>query len=439
MKTVTLNTEQQTLEAKALAVKQQLDQAQVGFGDEKTFTSMVSPEPFFISAQQHQLLIRRGAAIREWAQTTNRLYQYAVNNDAWSWLVDLFETGMPETLKTIHRQLFEHRIPRVPLFMRMDQPSFNVAVEAQTPGSGWGYHAALADCYRGYQVIGRRFVERVAYHLRALTGKQRPRVVHLLHKYRFYGAEAAYFAKAIRGQGIDFDICIQEIPENIASYDVVFRHYLEELIQYDGWQKLLELYQQGVLEIEPPPSVLTDHKVATMLPYHPRTFMLYSDAVRRLFPVTYVADPYSTLAVEQERGDVAHLRLSDIAVLNTKQRLFALKYAGLDPRLRAGGKGVLHLGMCSKSRAAQLINDAVSDTCLANPWVVQRIVRKQYDVTYYTHDGAIQTKGLYARINPFYALPREGGSELLGCPVHFRDFWKVHGQPDAVETICASS
>jgi len=438
VKTLTVSLKKPGLKESALAVKAQLDACAVGYGDDKRFTSLVSPNPFLISSSDRNILVSRGQVIREWISTTNRLYRQSLTDPSMNWLRDLLETGLSEELIPIHRRLVQEHPMRVPLFVRMDQPSFGKAAEAQTPGSGWGYHAALATCYDDHAIIGRKFVAGVADNLRRLTGKQCPRVVHLLHKGDFYGSEAAYFAKSIQTEGIDFTISERLIPDDVASYDVVFRHYLEELTQYDGWQELLELYRHGVVEIEPPPSVLTDHKISMMMPFHPATFAYYSDAVRALFPTTYLVDPYAVYNIFLD-GRVQALRLNDLQSIPGKRRQLVLKYAGMDPRKRAGGRGVFNLSFCSRRKTTEMLQQALDDTYRGEPWLLQEMNQQKYHVTFLNAEGEITQQHLYARINPFYAFPVEGASELLGCPAHFRNFWKVHGQPDAVETILAAS
>ncbi|MFH1207453.1 MAG: hypothetical protein V1668_02495 [Patescibacteria group bacterium] len=425
------------LKDSALSVKARLDGYQVGFGEDRRFMSLVSPAPYLISTDDHQTLKKRGHVIRQWVETTNRLYHASLTDPSLFWLRDLLETGLNDEMRAIHRQLHAKQPMRAPFFMRMDQPTFTCAAEAQTPGSGWGYHAALATCYEEYTVLGRSFVARVAHTLRELTGKDRPRVVHLLHKVDYYGTEATFFAQAIRAAGIDFTISVRTIPENIKTYDVVFRHYLEELGQYSGWQNLLGLYDRGGIEIEPAPNIITDHKISMMLPFHPRTFMYYSDAVRSIFPATYLVDPYATYQMRISNNYAHPVRLSNLPGIPPKQRRLTLKYAGMDPQKRAGGRGVFNLSMSDEAEINRLLQQVIDDTYNGIPWLLQEMVLRRYPVTYLSAEGAIANDQWYARINPFYAFPASGGSELLGCPVHFRNFWKVHGQPDAVETIMA--
>lgn len=424
------------LKQTAQAVKAKLDGYQVGFGNDKCFMSLVSPTPYLISAQDHQLLERRGHIIRAWIETTNHLYHASLSDPSLYWLRDLLETGLSDEMCRIHRELHAAAPMRAPYFMRMDQPTFDRAAEAQTPGSGWGYHAALATCYEDYAVLGRTFVLKVADYLRRLTGKERPRVVHLLHKVKFYGSEAAFFAEAIRQTGIDFTISEGRIPADIETYDVVFRHYMDELGQYPGWQNLLARYGRGEIDIEPAPNIITDHKLAMMLPFHPQTFMYFSDEVRSLFPPTYLVDPYASYQMNIGNR-IQNVRLSDFPVIPAKQRKITLKYAGMDPRKRAGGRGVYNLSMSGEQEINRLIQQAIDDSYRGEPWLIQELVLQRYPVTYLGDDGKIASSQWYARINPFYNFPATAGSELLGCPVHFRNFWKVHGQPDAVETIMA--
>ncbi len=436
MKTLPLITKQHCLKQAALAVKAQLDDCAVGFGDDRRFTSLVSPDPFPITMREYAYLTQRGFSIRNWLSTTFRLYHQSLSEPALHWLRDLLETGLSDAMREIHRRLFTDKPMRLPLFARTDQPTFNRIAELQTPGSGWGYHAALATCYPGKEIIGRTFVARVADQIRIVTGQERPRVIHLLHKGDFYGSEARFFARAIRQLGIDFTISERVIPDDIGDYDIVLRHYLEELNQYRGWQRLLELYAAGGIEIEPPPTVITDHKIAMCLPFHPATFGYYTNAERALFPTTYLVDAYSRYNIKID-GTRQSVRLSEIAAIPAKKRKLVLKYAGMHPQKRAGGRGVLNLSFCSAIKAKALLEQALDDSYHGEPWLLQELVSRRYPVTYLSASGEIERKELFARLNPFYAFPACGGSEVIGFPAHFRDFWKVHGQPDAVETIVA--
>ncbi|XOU94178.1 MAG: hypothetical protein ACNFW9_05015 [Candidatus Kerfeldbacteria bacterium] len=426
----------------------------IGHGEQKKFTSLVSPTPFFIDQFSHKQLINRGPVIREWIETTNLIYHQSLHHEEMQGLRDLLETGLSPEMLPYHRRIFKTGPIRAPLFMRMDQPDFGKAVEAQTPGSGWGYYTAMAELYKTDNVIGREFVKSVAKHLRLLSGKESSRVVHLLHKVDFYKNEAEHFAKAIRNEGIDFTICVRSIPENIESYDIVLRHYMEELGQYEGWQNLLELYIQGSIEIEPPPSVLTDHKVSLMLPFDSQTMNHYSNNVRNLFPITHLVDPFRRYQINLNGNRyLSSLSLFDIINLKNSERPLALKYSGLNPKLRAGGRGVYNLAMSDqRNNVKKMMEKVIAGYipieffdekpsfplhCPSEPWLLQNLCLKRFPFIYLDAKGKIVNDELNARINPFYAFPLNGGSELIGCIANLRNSWKVHGQVDSVTTILA--
>lgn len=120
--------------------------------------------------------------------------------------------------------------------------------------------------------------------------------------------------------------------------------------------------------------------------------------------------------------------------------MLVLKYGGLDPERRAGGREVWNLRKLSTTKVAGLLDMAIRDYVdNGQPWLIQGLIRKKFPVTYLAPDQQIHTKELYARFMPFFAFAANGQPpQLLSFVAHFRNFWKVHCQKDAIATIVAA-
>ena len=391
-------------------VRAAMNAAHIGHDGNPDFVGLLGPEPFVLSPAEVKAITQSALATREWFDTTNNLYRQAIEGDENLWFVlDLVESEAEAEVVAWNRRVALSQRLRPPCFVRLDQPIPGLSVEAQVPGSGWGYRLALLQAFEVEQEMVGEFVAAV----QALTGKSNPRIAHVRRLGKKFENEGRYFAEAVRAAGIDFRVYIGEVPDP-KEVDLIIRHYFSDFLKFPGVEKAMSAYLAGEIEIDPPPSLITDQKVGLVLPFDPRTSGYYSDSVRASFPETHLV---TGGAVE--------------AVMNrpASDRNFVLKYAGLDPATRAQGKAVFNLSQCSRTRALNTEAEIVGS---GRPWLLQRLLARKFTVLAEAEPGgALALRELYARFTPILAI-RPDEIRLMCHTANFRNFWKVSSHHDSV-------
>lgn len=393
-------------------IRTQLDNAGIGFHQSPRFSGLLGPNPFQTTAREWQTLLDSGQATWDWLVATNQLYCRALKgDDSLQFVQQLVEGESDPKVIELNRQVALSGRLRPACFVRLDQSAIGQAVEAQIPGTGWGYRYALAQAFPGYAHPD--FVREFVQAVRIITGRHNPRVFYVVHRDDRFWNEASYFASQVRKAGIDYQVLVRELPKP-GDADLIIRYYVSDFMAYPGVEQIIKAYLAGDLEIDPPLNLITDQKVGMILPFDPRTASAYPDQVRSLFPQTRLVGP----------GDVQ-------AVMDkpTKQRTYILKYAGLLPGMRAFGSAVYNLSQCSRKRALELAKQIHES---GSPWILQQLIRQKFNILGEQEPGGeLAEQSLYARITPTFALTSHG-ARLMGCTANFRKEWKVSSRQDAV-------
>lgn len=392
-------------------IRAYMNSAGVGFNGNTDFVGLLGPEPFFVTAQEWRSIIETGAATWQWIEAAQALYCRALQGDSeLNFLVALIEGESTEEIIALNRRVALSGRIRPPCFLRLDEPFPGQAVEAQIPGSGWGYRTALTHAFDKWS-----HPDCIQEFIRAaqdITGKANPRIVHVRRKPEFKNDDE-YFAKAVRAEGVDFRVCVRAVPPP-GDVDLIIRHYLSDFMDYPGAREAIGAYLEGAVEIDPPPSLLTDQKVGMILPFDSRSAEFFSHAVRGLFPETKIV----------ERG-----MISQIMSQTSSKRAYVLKYAGLHRDMRAQGKAVFNLGQCSVKKAQELEQQIEQS---GQPWIIQQLLSAKFAVcAETTANGPLAEQLLYARFNPVFALTI-GNPRIMACTVNLRNFWKVSSHHDSV-------
>lgn len=410
---------------RARKIEKAMKATNLGYGDNPTFNLMVGPDPFYLSLEEPALLEARGRYFREWLEVSNALYVRGLSDPTLEWVVRLIEGVTSDEVREVQRNAFEEGRVRLPLFGRADQPNLEKTIEMQIPGSGWGYMLGASNVFASICKDGQPWGEGldVAFvrAMRELSGKENPRVIHVLHN-EGHLREAESFAQACSQRGIQMEVSLREVPE-LDGVDVIRRPPLRDLLSFPGGGMTVELYLGGKIEMEPPPNLLYDEKAAMVLPFHPQTSRFYSDGVRELFPETHLV---TRLNPPQFEGEL--IFWDEIPELSKSQRRFILKYAGSNPRTRGNARAVFNLQDSSRAKTEELIRCALDDWNLGEPWLIQRRIKEKFPVTLLAHEGNLCDVRWYARFNPMYYLG--DNPHVTGGCATFRNFWKVSAGED---------
>lgn len=135
----------QTMDAlsRAFEIRAFYNNLRIGHDGAPDCRSLVGPEPFRLSGQELELLVRQGPLLRMWLQITIDLCTRGYQDNRLHWLAELIEGDQPAGAVKIHREAHQSGFASVPLFGRPDMSAIGNSVEVQTPGSGWGYQTAI--------------------------------------------------------------------------------------------------------------------------------------------------------------------------------------------------------------------------------------------------------------------------------------------------------
>lgn len=119
----------------------------------------LSPEPFALSADQHDKLLRLGALLHRFMRAIDLLYRQSRNENlpVPAWVGDLYDRGKPDALIQFARNnRFKNRLPLVirPDLMLNEQQDWALTEIDAVPG-GIGFTSALNHAYRqsGFAVL----------------------------------------------------------------------------------------------------------------------------------------------------------------------------------------------------------------------------------------------------------------------------------------------
>lgn len=397
------------------ALRQALDAAGVGYAGSDVFVGLLAPEPFWVSVADWQHLETAGDTVASWLRGVHDLYVRSLRGDSnLAFVTNLVENeGRGSRAAEITRQVALSGRWRPPALVRLDQPVIGTSVEAQIPGSGWGYRSVLS---RLQDPVGPDLLNELATTFQQLTGLSSPRVGYIQYR-NATDYEDRWLEAALRRQGTDFTIYRQTVPPP-DQVDLILRRYLVEWLEFPGAAAAVEAYLAGQLEIDPPPSLITDQKVGLTLPFNPSTAAYFSNAVRALWTETRMWQPGC---------------LRQIMDQPARERQFVIKYAGFLEPQRACGRAVFNLTQMSRQSALALESRIAAS---GEPWIIQRLIQIRFPICAESSvDGAVALQKLYARFTPGYSIT-SSGNRLISCTANFRNVWKVaSGSQSVITTV----
>lgn len=410
---------------RALEIRDYCNKLQLGYDRALDCRFYVGPEPFKLNNDQLAVFISQGELFRVWFEITLELCTRAYRDNSMRWLTDLIEGESPDYVKQVHKQVHLSGLLNIPLFARPDMSAIGASVEVQTPGSGWGYQAAI------HNTVGKSTwpgpVKGLKRAVTALTGAYDTPTAYVLYNDPFF-PEVEYFCRLCGEAGMQVQMHFKSLPST-SEVKFVRRPPLEDLLSYGGGSELVQSWLDGRLVLEPGPSLLFDQKLAILFPFHPLLREFYPDSVRQLFPETYLVAKASNLVF-----DGKSLSLDELCNLSGSKRQFILKYAGAKKGLRAGGKAVYNLSDCNHRKVGELLAMALQDwEEHRSPWLIQKRVQQKYPIVFLDHVAEeIREAQYYALFRPMYSFLPDEPSEIVALTALFRKDWKVHGSSDAV-------
>jgi hypothetical protein len=232
-----------------------------------------------------------------------------------------------------------------------------------------------------------------------------------------------YFLQRTRDFGVKYYSYDGEVTA--ANINFLRAHTFRSILAEINAPRRLADCEAGTLMYDLSPSILFDQKLCLTLPFAERTRQLYTDEARSIFPYAALITPEG-FALEDER----FVTLDEFAELPQTARNYFFKYAGSDPFINNGSRGVFFASTYSREKCRSFLHDIASRYSRREYWMIQKAHTQKDSVQVLHRDGRVEAQKVYSKFSCFY-----GPEGLLGIMVMQRPFFKVHGNPDTIVSI----
>ncbi len=429
----------------------------------------ISPEPYWLSPEQHSELEKLGSVLHQFYKAANLLYHQSVKGIQPAWVHQYLDQGKPGDI--LEMGLWNRVKSHLPLVMRPDllltDDGFRIMELDSIPG-GMGFTAQISTLYAdmGYDIIGGAdglvdgFYEAIAASTKAETPTLGLVVSDESESYR---EEMQWLAQQLSAAGhrthcvhpreLRFDETglYLEIDGQLERLDAVYRFFeLFDLKNVPKAEIVTYFAKKNAVRLTPPPKAYLEEKLWLALFHHPLLGEfwqreLHKDAramLSKLIPRTWIVDarplpPYAVIPGLQINGRAVN-SWHELKHLSKKQRELVLKPSGFS-ELAYESKGVsIGHDLPEEEWAASI--DRALDSFAATPYILQEFHKAaRKTVRYYDFfDDAIKTMRGRVLLRPYYYLvgdePRLSGIQAVVCPP---DKKILHGMIDAVIVPCA--
>ncbi|MCC7265617.1 MAG: hypothetical protein IT369_24175, partial [Candidatus Latescibacteria bacterium] len=278
----------------------------------------ISPEPFWLSPEQHQLLQRLGPVLVRFYKAANLLYHQSVKGLQPAWVHQYLDLGKPERVVEMGRmnRLRSH----LPLILRPDllltAEGFRLTELDSVPG-GMGFTAQLSRLYTelGYQLIGgpEGLIDGFYRAVQGTLQQERPVVALVVSdESSDYRPEMEWLAAQLQGRDypvyclhpkdlrFDDEGLLVDTGNGRLRVDAVYR-FLElfDLPNIPKAEPILYFAKKNAVRLTPPPKAYLEEKMWLAFIHHPllQTFWekeLGAAALallQELTPPTWIVDP----------------------------------------------------------------------------------------------------------------------------------------------------
>ncbi|MDE0021401.1 MAG: hypothetical protein OXT69_08485 [Candidatus Poribacteria bacterium] len=431
----------------------------------------VSPDPFWISAEERAWYERLGTHLAEFYAACNLLYSHSVRGLQPEWAAELLDQGKDETVVKYGRMnRFKSRLPLVIRPDVLPTPNGYAIAELDSIPGGIGFTAFLNEIYSETHanVVGGEdgVVKAMADALRSAAKKENPTAaIAVSDESNDYRPEMEWLAPKLTEQGVQtrtvhprelryedqVGVCLENERGGRTPVDILYRFFeLFDLAAIPKADLLLYAARRNETPMTPPPKAYLEEKLLFALFHHPAlqpfwTRELSDEALlnlQSLLPKTWVLDP-SPLPPHAVVHSLVHngLPVQDFRELGgatQKQREYVVKPSGFSPSAW-GSRGVVvgHDLSAEDWRAA--LEHALSQFS-TTPHILQPYHKgSRFQVPYYDFEAKeIRTMDGRARLTPYYFMAdgkaRLGGIQATVCPSNKK---KLHGMVDAAIAPCA--
>ena len=430
----------------------------------------ISPEPFWLTAEQLAFLEALGPALLEFQRAANLLYHQSVKGLQPSWVHRYLDAGKPERIVDFGRM---NRIrSHLPLVMRPDLilTAHGVRLtELDSVPGGIGFTASISSLYTevGYDIIGGGdgLVDGFYEAICASVEVETPVVAILVSdESDSYRVEMAWLADTLRQRGrpvyclhprdinVDDDgLLVQDESGSLRRADVVYRFFeLFDLPNISKAELITYFAKKNAVRLTPPLKAYLEEKMWLALFHHAALERFWERELKRdtretladLIPRTWVLDP----APMPPHAVIAGLRIgcrpvsdwSQLDHLTKKERELIVKPSGFG-ELASESRGVVVGHDVPESAWAGALQNALAQFD-QGPYILQEFHKAARLPARYYDFFADDIREMHGRVllRPYYYIDgddvRLSGIQAIVCP---SDKKVLHGMTDAVLVPCA--
>ncbi len=424
----------------------------------------ISPEPFWITPEQHEFLLRLGPALLAFNKAANLLYHQSLKGIQPEFVHSYLDAGKPERILELSRL---NRVKsHLPLVLRPDlivtADGVRVAELDSIPG-GIGFTAQVTALYSdlGYDVIGGRdgLVDGFYDALEASSKADDPLIcIVVSDESDAYREEMVWLADTLSASGKrvvcrhprelrmdDESILIEHEAGDREKVDVVYRFF--ELFDLPNIPKVeLVAYhaKKNAVRITPPMKAFLEEKMWLALFHHPQLQPFWEkelkdhcELLQAIIPPSWIVDatpapPHMIIPGLQISGQpVSHW--DQLMHLSKKQRELVLKPSGFHLDAQQS-RGVTIGHDVPEEEWQQALQSALTGFA-EGPSVLQEFHKGARLPFHYYDFHADEVKPMHGRVllRPYYYVVgddiRLAGSQCIACPA---DKKILHGMTDAV-------
>ena len=404
------------------------DQINSRLGVDVGYNALLAMRPYQSSQRELQDAFTRYEHLKTFQQISLSLFKASLQGEFDPELAALVVNELPETHGLeFHRQLTE-RQHRPPVFFRTDEVATGKICEVQSPGSLWGMYELLFQLYGEHSatfgepsVFPRCLAENLSSALKNYLGKE-PVLHHLLDN-STNQVGMKYFIQRTRDCGLRYFSYDRGITQ--LDFNFLRTHTFSTLLSEIYVPRRLQDCEAGNLHYDLSPSILFDEKMSLTFPFWKKTRDYYPDEVRRLFPHTQLITPDGF-----EMEDGTHISIEEFCNRPQSQRKYYLKYAGSNPYLFTGSRGVHLASSYSRIKLKEFFGEIAEGYAKRRYWLIQKGCETSTTTDYLTREGEEVHQKTHVKFSNFY-----GPEGLMGIFIMYRPFHKVHGTSNTILSI----
>jgi len=428
----------------------------------------ISPEPFFLSAEDTQFFHQLGPHLLKFYTAWNDFYLGSVKGTFPKWFAQYLDAGKPQDLLEFGRmKRFRRTLPSI---IRPDvivtEDGFAVTELDSVPG-GFGLTAELMSLYKNplWQIIGdseggiptlfHKMVE-------SLAKQENPCVAIVVSdEAGDYRSEMEWLTTLLKDKSVytvhpkevqfrEEGLFIQNKGEWL-KIDILYRFFeLFDLKNIPKSELLMYAAKKGQIITTPPFKAYLEEKLSFALFHHPSLKLDWEkalgsetfNALSHLIPETWILDstplpPYGVIP-ELEMKERPVQDWQELKDLTQKEREMVVKPSGFSPD-SWGSRGVV-VGHDVSGEVWQETLEKGLQKFPQRTSILQKFYKgKRVPISYLDRkSGQIETIQSRVRLTPYYFVV-EGTTHLAGilatlCPQNKK---KIHGMVDAVMVPCA--